>query len=303
MKKVLVVSYTQSGQLNEIVDHFLKPFDPAQIERLEVRPEKAFPFPWTSDTFFDAMPETVLEEPILLKPVSPSSQQYDLVVLAYQPWFLSPSLPISSLLQTESFMEVLADTPAVTIIGGRNMWLNAQESVKRHLKAAKGKLVANIPLMDRTSNLVSAVTILHWMLTGRKDRKWGLFPLPGVSAADIESASNFGNMVKSALDRDNYEGLQHTILSTGQIKIPTDILFIEERAKKIFYLWANLIKTKGTNAQKRKTFVSLFKYYLLIALFMVAPLLLLVYNLLVAPFTSRAIQKKKEYFCGIELIE
>jgi hypothetical protein len=303
MKKVLVVSYTQSGQLREIVDQFLKPFDPAQIEHLEVQPERAFPFPWTADIFFDAMPETVLEEPIPLKPILPAAQRYDLVVLAYQPWFLSPSLPVSSLLQTEIFKEIVADTPVVTLIGGRNMWLNAQESVKRHLKDAKAKLVANIPLMDRTSNLVSAVTILHWMLTGRKDRKWGIFPLPGVSAADIKSASVYGNMVKNAMDLGSYNGLQHTILSTGQIKIPTDILFIEQRAKKIFYLWANLIKTKGKNPQKRKTFVSLFKYYLLIALFMVAPLLLLVYNLLVAPFTSRAIQKKKEYFCGIELIE
>jgi hypothetical protein len=303
MKKVLVVSYTQSGQLKEIVDHFLVPFESAQVEHLVIRPQNGFPFPWTSDVFFDTMPETVLEEPIPLQSVLPASARYSLVVLAYQPWFLSPSLPVSSLLQTQIFKDIIADTPVVTLIGGRNMWLNAQESVKRHIREAKGRLVANIPLMDRTNNLVSAVTILHWMLTGRKDRKWGIFPVPGVSIADIKSASDFGRMVKKALDLDSYDGLQKTILSTGQIKIPTDILFIEQRAKKIFYLWANLIKRKGTTPQKRKTFVTFFKYYLLIALFMVAPLLLLVYNLLVAPFTTRAIEKKKEYFCSLELLE
>jgi hypothetical protein len=191
----------------------------------------------------------------------------------------------------------------VTLIGGRNMWLNAQESIKKHIRRAGGVLVGNIPFMDRTSNLVSAVTILHWMLTGRKDRKWGIFPLPGVSESDIESASRFGQMVKESHERNDYKSLQGTILSTGLIEIPTDILFIEQRAKKIFYLWAGLIKKKGSTPQKRKTFVSFFKYYLLIALFMVAPLLLLVYNLLIAPFTGSAIKKKKEYFCGLDLTE
>ncbi len=303
MKKILVVCYSQSGQLNEIADQFLLPFSSDEIEYLNILPQKSFPFPWTSDVFFDTMPETVLEEIIPLKPFVITESRYSLIILAYQPWFLSPSLPISSLLQNESFKRILSDTPVVTLIGGRNMWLNAQESVKRHIRDAGGRLVGNVPFMDRTSNLVSAVTILHWMLTGRKDRKWGIFPFPGVSKTDIASASGFGKMVKTALDHNNFDGLQHTILSSGLIEIPTDILFIEQRAKKIFYLWANLIKKKGTTPEKRKTFVGFFKYYLLIALFMVAPLLLLVYSLLIVPFTGRAIKKKKEYFCGLDFIE
>ena len=303
MNKILVVSYSQSGQMNEIVDQFLTSFDPAHIEHLYIKPQNSFPFPWTSDVFFDTMPETVLEEPISLQPVTTLESHYDLIILAYQPWFLSPSLPISSLLQSEHFKAVLKNTPVVTLIGGRNMWLNAQESVKRHIKKAGGKLVGNIPFMDRTSNLISAVTILHWMLTGRKDRKWGIFPLPGVSEKDIASAAGFGKMARQAFDGNDFNDLQKTILSSGLVKIPTDILFIEQRAKKIFYLWANLIKKKGTTPQKRKTFVGFFKYYLLIALFMVAPLLLLVYHLLIAPFTGSAIKKKKEYFCGLDLTE
>jgi hypothetical protein len=303
MNKILVVCYSQSGQLSEIVEHFVKPFDTSQIEYLHITPQKAFPFPWTSDVFFDTMPETVLEKPILLEPLGLGSEKYDLIVLAYQPWFLSPSLPVSSLLQTEQFQKIMNRTPIVTLIGGRNMWLNAQESVKKYINKAGGKLVGNIPFMDRTSNLVSAVTILHWMLTGKKDRKWGVFPLPGVSKADINSGAVFGQMVHEALTTGSFVGLQMKILNTGLVEIPTDILFIEQRAKKIFYIWANLITKKSTTTQQRKTFVSLFKYYLLIALFMVAPLLLLIYNLLIAPFTGSAIKKKKEYFCGLDLTE
>ncbi len=300
MKNILVVNYSQSGQLNEIIDQFLIPFQPETVERLEIFPAKPFEFPWTSDEFFDKMPECVQEEPIELRPLYFGSERYDLIVLGYQPWFLSPSLPTTALLHNPGFKSRVMDTPIVTVIGGRNMWLNSQESIKKLIADAGGKLVGNIPLMDRVSNLVSAVTILHWMLTGRKDRKWGIFPKPGVSDQDIESASRFGAIVKKAYEQRQYENLQREIMATGLINIPTDILFIEGRAKKLFRIWAKLIKTKGTTPEKRKRLVGFFKYYLLVALFMVAPVLVTAYRLLIAPFAANAIKKKKEYFCGVE---
>ncbi|MCE7064139.1 hypothetical protein [Dyadobacter sp. CY326] len=300
MGKILVVNYSQTGQLNEIIDQFLSPFDPASIERHLIHPAKPYIFPWTTEEFFDKMPECVQEDVIPLKTIPFSANRYDLIVLGYQPWFLSPSPPITSLLKDATFQQIMRDTPVVTVIGGRNMWLNSQESIKTLIIKGGGKLVGNIPLMDRTSNLISAFTILHWMLTGRKDKKWGVLPLPGVSQQDIESGARFGSIVKSAWEKGIYSELQHNILATGLIQIPTDILFIEQRAKKLFRIWANLIKTKGTTPAKRKRLVSLFKYYLLIALFMVAPVILFVYNLLIVPFTGNAIKKKKEYFCGVE---
>lgn len=300
MKNILVVNYSQSGQLHQIIDQFLAPFDPVTVERLAIHPAKPFVFPWTTDEFFDKMPECVQEDPIELQPLHFGSARYELIVIGYQPWFLSPSLPVTALLKTPAFQQRLRDTPVVTVIGGRNMWLNSQESVKKLIADAGGRLVGNIPLMDRVSNLVSAVTILHWMLTGRKDRKWGIFPRPGISEQDILSASRFGAIVKGAYDQRAYGGLQKNILATGLIEIPTDILFIEGRAKKLFRIWANLIKTKGTTPAKRKRLVGFFKYYLLVALFMVAPVVVGIYRLLIAPFTARAIKKKKEYFCGVE---
>lgn len=271
------------------------------VDWVKIEPEKSFPFPWSSEAFFDAMPETVLEEPIRLKPYVFKEQKYDLVVLGYQPWYLSPSLPISTFLQEEAFRKRVFDTPVVTISGGRNMWLNAQESVKKHIREAGGRLVANIPLVDRHPNHVSVITIIHWLIGGRKDRKWGVFPLPGVSQSDIDFVRNYGSFVSDALANRNWEGLQDRILSLGRISIPTDIVFIEERAKKIFFVWAGLIKKKGTTPSRRKRLVSIFKYYLLTALFVVAPLLLLVYYITVWPFTRKQLLKKKEYFCGVEV--
>lgn len=301
MGKILVVNYSQTGQLNEIIDQFLSPFDPNNIERHQIEPVTPYIFPWSTEEFFDKMPECVLEEPIAIQTIPYQNDRYDLIVLGYQPWFLSPSPPATSILKDPLFQSKLKGTPIVTIIGGRNMWLNSQESVKKLIASAGGKLVGNIPLMDRTSNLISAVTILHWMLSGRKDSKWNILPLPGVSQQDIYSGAKFGGIVQSAWQKAEYANLQTDILSTGLIQIPTDILFIEQRAKKLFRIWANLIKKKGTTPAKRKRLVGFFKYYLLIALFMVAPVILFVYTLLIAPFTGKAIKKKKQYFCGVEI--
>ena len=299
--RILAVGYTQSGQMLEILNRFLIPFSEFEIEYYNLEPQNKFPFPWTAEVFFDTMPACVLETEIPLKPYTFKSVKYDLIVLAYQPWFLSPSLPVTALLKLPEFKRILHDTPVVTLIAGRNMWLNAQESVKQLIKLGGGRLIGNVPLMDRTANLISAVTILHWMLTGKKERKWGFFPKPGVSDDDIASASVFGEIVKKGLVTQQYGAIQNDIMGTGRIYIPTDILFIEERAKKIFRIWAGLITKKGTTPAKRKRLVHFFKYYLLVALFIVAPVLVTVYKLLFAPLLGSKIKRKKEYFCGLEL--
>jgi len=299
MKKVLVINYSQSGQLNEIIDNFLLPFTSVEIERKQIEPVKPIIFPWKSDVFYDTMPECVNEEAVALKPTVYGSEKYDLIIMGYQPWFLSPSLPITSLLQDPLFQQKMKDTPIVTVIGGRNMWLNSQESIKAYIKKAGGILVGNVPLMDREPNLISVLTIFHWMLTGKKERKWNLLPVPGVSQEDILSADKFGAVVHHALLDNNFQDLQKKILSLGLIDIPTDIWFIEMRGKKIFRIWAGLIKKKGTTPEKRKFLVNLFKYYLLIALFVASPIILTVYFLLIAPFSQKSIKKSKEYYYGV----
>ncbi len=298
--KILVVSYSQTGQLDSILEQFLLPFAADQVDHVKIRPREDFPFPWDGGAFFDAMPETVLEEPIALEPLVFQEVCYDLVVLGYQSWFLSPSLPVASALQTEAFQKRLRDTPVVTISGNRNMWLNAQESVKTHIRRAGGKLIANIPLVDRNQNHISVITIVHWLFSGRKDRKWGIFPRPGVSEEDIRFTAAYGQLVKEAVDRGEEGVLQTRILAPGKITVPTDILFIEERAKRLFRIWAKLIRKKGTTPGKRKFLVTAFTYYLLAALFLVAPVLLSVYYLCFRPFTGKQLLRKKEYFCSVE---
>lgn len=294
---VLAIYYTQTGQLAEIVDNFTKPFIEAgiEVEKVSIKPAVDYEFPWTSDRFFDKMPESVLGIPTELAPFTLRETSYALIIFAYQPWFLSPSLPATSLLANPAFRAILKNTPVVTLIGARNMWLNSQDKMKKILSANGARLVGNVALTDRHSNLVSAVTILYWMLTGKKDRYLNKFPKPGIADDDIKNSSIFGNTVKQHLQNGNWNGMQETLVRQKAVVVEDDLMFIEARARRLFSIWAKVIIKK----KNRLPWVKFFKYYLLIALFVVAPLVLTVNRILFKPFALKRIKQKKQYYSGL----
>ncbi|MGB1018936.1 MAG: hypothetical protein ACPGVH_07685 [Chitinophagales bacterium] len=299
MMKILVIHYSQSGQLTQILKNFINPLEKEnEIDFVKYDLTNKFPFPWTSKVFFDSMPESVLEIPKEVENISYKYTKYDLIILGYQPWFLSPSIPTVSLLKNEQFKNLLKETKVVSIIGSRNMWINGQESVKKYLKEANAELIGNIPLFDRHNNYASAVSILYWMLTGKKEKFLGIFPKPGVAGNEIESMGEFGEILNSSILNNNLNTLQSKFLATGRIVISNSILFVELRGKKLFKIWANLIQNKVKN---RKLWITIYKYYLLVALFIVAPIVLIILNIFIFPFAQTYFKKKKSYFCSTEL--
>lgn len=301
MKKILVINYSQTGQLDEIISNFIAPLEECEIDRVKLHLRKEYEFPWSNDVFFNEMPETVLEKGVEILPVEYKYDSYDLIIFGYAPWFLSPSPPCVALLKDEKFKLLLKDTPVVTLIGCRNMWLNSQESVKKYIEEAGGKLVGNVVLYDRNSNLISAFTILYWMQSGKKERLYNLFPKPGIADEDIQGSGRFGNVLNEALKSNDLDSLQNKILDLGLIKISTNIMFVELRGKILFKLWAKKIASIKDKPKKRLRWIRIFKYYLLIALFIISPLVLIVYNILALPFVYARVKTKKMYFYQLKL--
>lgn len=299
--KLLVIYYTQSGQLEEIIHNLISPIENVDIDIISFRPKNNFPFPWPDRDFFNSMPESVLEIPVELENIRYKYEKYDLVIFGYQPWFLSPSIPATSLLHNEVFKKILNDTPVVTVIGSRNMWLNAQESVKKYIYEAGGKLIGCVPLIDKTTNLISAITTVHWMRTGRKTRKLGFFPIPGVSDSDIKGVSKIGMLLNSCLVQNQLYRFQNEVIEAGAVIINPNLMFIEERAKKIFLIWARLIKQKEKTGS-RGLWIRVFKYYLLVALFLVSPIFLIIYNIFVRPFSTTSLRRKKAYYASTQIM-
>ncbi|MFT4092214.1 MAG: hypothetical protein QM640_01150 [Niabella sp.] len=298
-KKILVTYFTQSGQLKQILDNFTKPLITAghEVEFMEIKTLHKFPFPWTKPVFFDTVPESVDGIPTALELWQTKYNKYDLVIWGWQPWNLSPSIPTSSLLQDEKFKKLIKDTPVITVSGCRNMWINGQERNKFLLQQAGAHLAGNIALVDKHLNHLSYYTIFHWLGTGKKTRKWGIFPLPGVSDTDIKGASRFGETVEKYLDSGNWNGLQRALVQQGAVPVKYSLMFIERKAGKIFKKWVQIINKYPA---KRSRILVLYKHYLAIALLIASPIILLVDGIFFRPFSQEKNRRRMNYYRGVE---
>src|SRR6202012_1893640 len=257
-KKVLAIYYTQSGQMGDIINSFTAPISQAgaTVEKVGIKPVETYTFPWKGNKFFAVMPDCVLGVPTDLQPFDLKEKKYDLIILGYQPWFLSPSIPSNSLLNHPDFKSVLKDTPVVTISAGRNMWLNAFDRIRKSLKDSDARLVGNIALVDRHLNPISFITIFYWMLTGKKERYLNIFPKPGVAEEDIKNTAVFGETVAKHLANNQWENLQKELVDQKAVIVKYPLMFIEGKAKFIFAAWAKFIAKRKNKAP----WLSAFKY-------------------------------------------
>jgi hypothetical protein len=296
-KKVLAICYSQSGQLAEIVQQLTAPLAEAGalVEFVRIEPVPDYPFPWTRERFYSVMPDCVLGVTGRLAPFKLKETAYDLIVLGYQAWFLYPSIPVNTLLHDPDFRKVLAGTPVVTITGARNMWLNTFLEIKKLIRDARGQLVGNIALIDRHLNHISFVTILHWLNSGKKDRYLKIFPLPGVSAADITRTAEYGSMLVPRLLKGEWEGLQEGLEKEHAVNTRYSLLLLESIAIPTYERWARFI----VESKKRKAWLAVFRFYLVFSLFVAAPILLAVNAALIRPFSSKRIKKKRSHYLSL----
>jgi hypothetical protein len=306
LKKVLVVYYTQSGQLLDIASNVMSELNAAEdvaVSFYEIKLEEDFPFPLPKPVFYDAFPESFLQIPRPLKDMDNLvlKQKYDLVVLAYQVWYLSPSIPFNSFLKHDTARALLKDTPVITLIGCRNMWVMSQEKVKKLLADAGARLVGNIALVDRHINHISVITILHWAFTGMKTRLFGIFPKPGVSDKDIDEATKFGKPILESLRKGDFTGLQDKLLEKGAVLIKPFLIVTDKRANLIFSKWSNFIyKRSKNNPQKRRKLLKYFSLYLMFAIWVIAPVVFILY-LLTYPFTAKKRKEERYYYSHNQL--
>ena len=296
-KKVLAIYYSQSGQLGEIIDELTGPLANAgaSIEKVRVNPEQNYSFPWTTSRFFSVMPDSVLGVPAPLVPFTLKEKKYDLIILGYQAWFLSPSIPVNSLLNTPEMARALNGTPVITVTGARNMWLNAFVRVREKLKSAGAQLVGNIALVDRHLNPISFVTIFHWMLNGRKDRYLNIFPPPGVSDADIRHTRVLGAQVVDYLRQNEWQNLQRDLMQNDALTLNYNLMVIESVAGKIFKFWAKFIVKR----KNRAAWLKVFKYYLLIAFFIGAPIVVTLDAITIKLFAPGRVRAKKNFYLNL----
>ena len=288
-KKILIIYYSQTGQLKEILERVFADVNPenAEIDYCALQPKDSFVFPWKSDDFFNAFPETVIGDPAPIEAVDIQGD-YDLIVLGWQPWYLSPSQPIAAFLQSEQAKKILSNKDVLLISGIRNMWVMAFQDLKEYLFKLDVNIVGNIVLEDLNPNLRSVRTVTKWQLGGDKG-PYKRLPEAGVSKEEIKGASRFGPTIEKALLANQYDDLQDQLLKQGAVRENLPIMMVEKNGKKIFKIWASFILKKGDrNNKARLGRVRLFKNYLLVMIFVISPIPALIFKAFGKLFPNKA---------------
>jgi len=299
MKKVLIVQYSQTGQLSRITDSISKPLidsDRVNVTTISIKPEKPFPFPWDFFSFFDVFPESVYLDPPEIKEINiDADENFDLVILAYQVWFLSPSLPITAFIKSETGKKLLKGKPVITVIGCRNMWAMAQETMRTLLDEAGATLIDNIALVDQGSALASFVTTPRWLLTGKKDAFSG-FPAAGVSDEDINHSCRFGLAILKGLATDQEKTGYPLLTGLNAAKADSSLIQSEKVGYRSFRIWGKLLRKVGKQGDvKRKPVLIIYLVFLILMIVTVVPINMLLKRILAPFLKNKQAQLQKQY--------
>lgn len=298
MKKILIISYSQTGQLNRVIASVLKPLKmekDVHVFHQILEPDPDYPFPWPFWKFIDVFPESSLMIPPKLKPLSEKiKDDFDLIIIAYTVWYLAPSPPITAFLKSVEARQILNQKPVITLIVCRNMWLMAQEKVKTLLENAKAVLIDNVVLTEEDHQIASFITTPRWMFTGKKNRFFGIFPPAGISEEKIQQAVRFGHAIKNALKTDALKNKKPILKGLQAVRVNPRYITSEKIGNALFTKWAKLLIQKGAPG-KRQISLIVFFLFLITLIITVVPFTLLL-KLIFSPFIQKRMLKEKNAF-------
>ncbi len=289
MKKVLVIYYSQTGQLQRVLTSFVSELgdEKIKVDMRAITPKVSYPFPWPFYNFFDEFPESVYMDGCEIEELQDLEEEYDLIILGYTVWYMAPSIPVTAFLQSEQAKKIFKNKPIVTVIACRDMWVLAQEKVKEMLKNLDARLIDNVAFTDQSGSVLSLVTLPMWMLTGNQ-QYFSALPPAGITQADIDGASRFGKRINSALKEDKELAQEAMLTNLGAVNVNAKLIATEKIANRSFRVWSKLIKLSGKKYSfGRKVTISIYVVFLVTLLLTVVPL-----NILARKFLN-IFQKEK----------
>ncbi|WP_024804181.1 hypothetical protein [Nocardia sp. BMG51109] len=249
MTGAVVFEYTQTGQLAEVVDALIGPLIDSgwRVRRVPVAPANPFPFPWPLTRFFGVFPECADERatvPLAGDGRETRSEPDELVILAYQVWYLAPSLPVRALLTTRA--DAFAGRDVLTVIACRNMWYSAAAEVRRRLNDAGARHLGTVAATDTRPQAITFVTTLRWLLVGNRDGRLGR---AGVGAEELARVRAVGERIATT---GSSEELAKVLADTDSAPVEPVIAAADLLAGAMFRRWGSVVRwaaDRGTPAR------------------------------------------------------
>ena len=294
-KRILVVYYSQTGDVAEIMTRFIEP-----IRRLPdvdvtvqcLQPVEPYPFPWGSLTrLASVFPECHRGGGKGIRPLSIGrGDSFDLVILAYQVWFLAPSLPIQDFFKSE-YSEVLRGARVITLCVNRNMWHSGSEAMKQLLRDAGALHLDNVVVTHQGPPFATFISVPRFLLSGKRESLWGIFPPAELGQQDLDRAQRLGTAVADQLRGQNDRPTQPLLSGKGAVHVVRRTIVPELLAWYAYQASASFVLFAGRAGQwARQLAIRLFLLVLLLAIFVGVPFMLLG-TLVFYPFVFRSIRR------------
>ena len=298
-KRILILYYSQTGSVSRLIKSFTKFLDTPEVELVweQIKPKANYPYPWKLGKFFDIFPECINgEPPEIYPPKFNNNEKFDLVILAYQVWFLAPSLPIQGFFKSE-YVRVLQDTKVITLVGCRNMWHCASEIMKKMIADAGGIHIDNVVLTHQGSPLATFITTPRLLLTGKRDRAMGIFPPGGFREEDIQALSRFGKRIANNLDVLSDSSNRPLLEGLGAVSVNSKYVIPEAIGRFLYVPWAKLARLFGKQGSwTRMPIIALFAALLVIEI----PIVILVATLVRIVLSPLLEPKIRDYIAALE---
>jgi hypothetical protein len=274
--RVLLLWWSQTGQLRDAAEAFMAPLEAAgcSVTRAQLRPMQAYPFPWSPPEFFGAFADTVAGPAPALEPCGVSLEEnYDLIVLAYQVWFLAPSPPARALFSAP-IAKLLADTPVITLVACRNMWYSAAVQMRALADHAGARFAGSVVAVDSSPPWATFVMTPRWLMTGRTDPLLGM-PSPGIGAEGTAVMASAGRELAKRLSA----GAPAMMLQADTAVDPT-LAAVDRLAANAFRAWAHAIRAAPDQFGIRRCLNAAFCVWLVVAIVTVMPVLAIAHRIL-----------------------
>ncbi len=218
-KKILLLSYSFSGQTNNLIRHFKEAVTAEGHEilawRLQPAPPLHFPTPSVA-ACVKMMLTTFLRQRVPIEPLPPAvlEGRFDLVILAGPTWSYNPSGPVLSLIDRYG-TALFKDQLVLPLISCRGYWrmhaIGLKQLLRRHGASIPNCLVFSHPNREpwRTIGVflkIAGKTPEKAPLIGRYYKKFGH------SREQLAEAARLGTIIGRALSEDT--PLSHLDLHT-----------------------------------------------------------------------------------------
>jgi hypothetical protein len=203
--RVVIAYYSQAGQTRRAAELLARSFDAsarATARSCNLADDAGisglYPMPWSFFGFLRAQPGSFRPREKFASQASIDPGDFDVLVLVYPVWFLSPASPVGAWLE-QLPAGCLAGKRVITVCTSRNMWVEAQRIVRERIEQKGGIVVAHAALEDRAPEAKSLITTPYFFLTGNKrfasPKRRAAFPPFGIDETEYERLARFGHAV------------------------------------------------------------------------------------------------------------